>query len=372
MDYDFIVIGAGVVGLATAEILSRNNYRVLVIEKENRIGTGVSSRNSEVIHAGIYYPPGSLKSRLCIRGKELLYGWCKEKNVPHKNIGKYIIAVNTEELEKLEAIRFNASEAGMMDLYAVSKEEINKEEPYVYCTGGLFSPTTGIISAHGLMDSFKCSAVEKGADFLFNAKVKSFSKNSASDAYHVQIMDSSGELTEIEVASAINCAGLYSDQVAAILGVQNPDYKLKLVKGNYFRLKGNKDAFRHLIYPVPMPKLHGLGVHVTLDLNGGVRFGPDVEKEPLKEEKYFVDESRQAEFYNAVKAYFPSVQFDDLLPDMAGIRPRLAAERDFNDFIIRKESDCGLPGVINCVGIESPGLTASMAIAEYIFNRFIN
>lgn len=371
MDYDFLVIGAGVVGLAQAEILSRNNKRVLVIEKENRAGTGVSSRNSEVIHAGIYYPPGSLKSRLCIRGKELLYEWCRKKNVPYRNTGKYIIAADESEMEKLEGIKRNAAEAGMWDLNTVSKEQIKKEEPYVFSSGGLFSPTTGIISAHGLMDSLKCASEEKGADFLFNARVTAFSRNSSNSTFQAQIKDSSGEATEIEVGGVINSAGLYSDQVAELLGVKNPEYKLKFVKGNYFRLKGNKEVFRHLIYPVPMPKLHGLGVHVTLDLNGGVRFGPDVEKEPLKEEKYFVDESRQGEFFNAIKTYFPSVQFDDLYPDMAAIRPRLAADKDFNDFIIQEETVHGLPGVINLVGIESPGLTASMAIAEYVFSHFI-
>lgn len=370
MDYDFLVIGAGVVGLAQAEILSRNGRRVLVVEKENRIGTGVSSRNSEVIHAGIYYPPGSLKSRLCIRGKELLYDWCRKHNVPHKNTGKYIIAINENEMEKLEGVKRNAAEAGMWDLHTVSKEQIAREEPYVFSSGGLFSPTTGIISAHGLMDSLKCASEEKGADFLFNARVVSFSKNSSS-GYIAEIKDSSGEVTQIAIGGVINSAGLYSDQVAELLGVKDPEYRLKMVKGNYFRLKGKKEVFRHLIYPVPMPKLHGLGVHVTLDLNGGVRFGPDVEKEPMKEEKYFVDEGRQGEFFNAIKSYFPSVQFDDLYPDMAGIRPRLAADKDFNDFIIHEESAHGLPQVINLVGIESPGLTASMAIAEYVYNRFI-
>ncbi|MCU7496856.1 MAG: NAD(P)/FAD-dependent oxidoreductase [Ignavibacteria bacterium] len=370
MDYDFLVIGAGVVGLAQAEILSRNGKRVLVIEKEARIGTGVSSRNSEVIHAGIYYPKGSLKSRLCIRGKELIYDWCRKKNVPHRNVGKYIIAVDETEMEKLEQIRLNASEAGMGDLYTVSKKEIAKEEPYVFSSGGLFSPTTGIISAHGLMDSLKHASEERGCDYLFNSKLVAFSKNSSS-GYLAKIKDSSGEETEIEVGGVINSAGLYSDQVAELLGVKNADYRLKMVKGNYFRLRGKKEVFRHLIYPVPMPKLHGLGVHVTLDLNGGVRFGPDVEKEPLSEEKYFVDESRQGKFYNAIKAYFPSVRYDDIYPDMAGIRPRLASERDFNDFIINEESASALPQVINLVGIESPGLTASMAIAEYVYTRFI-
>ncbi|HEX2866210.1 MAG TPA: NAD(P)/FAD-dependent oxidoreductase [Ignavibacteriales bacterium] len=371
MDYDFLVIGAGVVGLAQAEILSRNGFRVLVIEKEGKIGTGVSSRNSEVIHAGIYYPPGSLKSRLCIRGKELLYDWCRRKNVAHKNTGKYIIAINESEMEKLETVKRNAAEAGMWDLHTVSKEEIKEEEPYVFSSGGLYSPTTGIISAHELMDSLKCASEEHGCDFLFNARVVAFSKNSSS-GYLAEIKDASGEITKIEVGGVINSAGLYSDQVAEVLGVKNPEYKLKMVKGNYFRLKGKGEVFRHLIYPVPMPKLHGLGVHVTLDLNGGVRFGPDVEKEPMTEEKYFVDETRQAEFYNAIKTYFPSLQFDDLYADMSGIRPRLASDKDFNDFIIREESAWGLPHVINLVGIESPGLTSSMAIAEYVYNHFIN
>ncbi|MCU7514233.1 MAG: NAD(P)/FAD-dependent oxidoreductase [Ignavibacteria bacterium] len=371
MDYDFLVIGAGVVGLAQAEILSRNNNRVLVIEKEGRIGTGVSSRNSEVIHAGIYYPPGSLKSRLCIRGKELLYDWCQRKSVAHSNIGKFIIAVNEEEMEKLESVKRNAAEAGMWDLHTVTKEEIKKEEPYVFSSGGLYSPTTGIISAHGLMDSLKCAAEEKGADFLFNAKLTAFSKNSSS-GYIAEIKDSTGELTKIEIGGVINAAGLYSDQVAELLGVNDPAYKLKMVKGNYFRLRGRKEVFRHLIYPVPMPKLHGLGVHVTLDLNGGVRFGPDVEKEPVKEEKYFVDESRKGDFFNAIKTYFPLLQYDDLYPDMSGIRPRLAMDRDFNDFIISEELSHGLPHVVNLVGIESPGLTASMAIAEYVYGRFIS
>lgn len=371
MDFDYLIIGAGVVGLAMAERLSRYNYRVLVIEKESRIGTGVSSRNSEVIHAGIYYPAGSLKSRLCIRGKQLLYEWSGKNSVPHERIGKYIIAVDEEELQKLHEIRNNASIAGMNDLYPVTAAEIKKEEPNVFCTGGLFSPTTGIVSAHGLMDSLKHRSEEKGADYLFNSKVTAVEKNSRSGGYIAEISEVSGETTKVEIPGIINCAGLYSDQVAKVLGTENDGYRLKFIKGNYFRLRGKRGIFNHLIYPVPMPKLHGLGVHVTIDLNGGIRFGPDVEKKALNEENYEVDASRQTDFYAAIRSYFPALNFDDLAPDMAGIRPRLAAERDFNDFIINEESKCGLPNIINCIGIESPGLTASLAVAEYVYCSFI-
>lgn len=372
MDFDYLIIGAGVVGLATAEYLSRNNRRVLVIEKESRIGTGVSSRNSEVIHAGIYYPKGSLKSRMCLRGKALLYDWCSKNRVAHLNLGKYIIATNQTELEKLHSIQKNACDAGLEELYIVTAEEIIKNEPHIFCTGGLYSPTTGIVSAHELMDSLKYKAESNGADFLFNSKLQHIDKNSHSDGYTLQITDSSKDVTEVEVGGVINCAGLYADQVAKILGIENEGYRQHFIKGNYFRLRGNKEVFRHLIYPVPMAKLHGLGVHVTIDLNKGVRFGPDVEKEPLKEENYDINESKKVDFYNAIKSYFPAIEPDDLMPDMTGIRPRLVADKEFNDFIINEESSCGLPNVINCIGIESPGLTSSLAIAEYVYNELIN
>lgn len=177
MDFDYLIIGAGVVGLATAEYLSRNNLSVLVIEKENRIGTGVSSRNSEVIHAGIYYPKDSLKSRLCLRGKTLLYEWCRNNHVSHLNLGKYIIATDKGELDKLQSIQANACEAGLEELYLVTKEEILKKEPYLNCVGGLFSPTTGIVSAHELMDSLKHKAEQNGVDFLFNSRLHKVEKN---------------------------------------------------------------------------------------------------------------------------------------------------------------------------------------------------
>lgn len=372
MDFDFLVIGAGVVGLATAEYFSRNNLRVLLIEKENKIGTGVSSRNSEVIHAGIYYPKDSLKSKLCLRGKALLYEWCRNNKVSHLKLGKFVIATNNDEFERLQTIQANALKSGLEELSLVSKEEILKEEPNIFCTGGLYSPTTGILSAHELMDSLFHKSLFYGADLLFNSSIQSVAKNSRSDGYLVQIKDSTSEVTEIEVGGIINCAGLYADQVADRIGIHKEEYKQKFIKGNYFRLKGKKEPFKHLIYPVPMPKLHGLGVHVTIDLNRGVRFGPDVEKDPLEKENYDVNESRKDDFFKAIKKYFPSINYDDLMPDMAGIRPRLAADKEFNDFIISEEGKYSFPNVINCIGIESPGLTSSLAIAEYIYNMILS
>jgi L-2-hydroxyglutarate oxidase LhgO len=372
LDFDVLIIGAGVIGLATAEIFSRNKYSVLVVEKENRIGTGVSSRNSEVIHAGIYYPKDSLKSVLCIKGKHLLYNWCEKNHVSCKKTGKYIIATNDEEFEKLEIIKKNASQAEMEDLYFVSADEIRKEEPDIFSVGGLFSPTSGIVSAHELMDSFKKISERNGANFLFLSRVKSIKKNSQSTGYYVEIIDSTNQALQIEVGIIINCAGLYADQVAKSLGAFNDSYNQKFDKGNYFKLTGHKFQFKHLIYPVPLPRLRGLGVHVTLSLNYDIKFGPDVETLPEKIEDYTVSENKKQDFYEAIKSYLPSIGMDDIIPEMAGIRPRLAANKEFNDFIINEETEKGYPDLINCIGIESPGLTASLAIAEHIYTKLLN
>ncbi len=369
MDFDALIIGAGVVGLAAAERISREGKSVLLVEKENRIGTGVSSRNSEVIHAGIYYPKGSLKSKLCLEGKHLIYEWCKKHNVNYSNTGKYIIAVTPEEIGKIESIKATAEDAGCTGLMLQTKEEIESTEPAISCYGGLLSPTSGIVSAHDLMDSFKAKAEEQGTDLLFNSKVEHAEKNSQSTGYFVNIKDSSGEVTQVEVGAIINCAGLYADEAAKTIGIDDEDYKQKFVKGNYFRLSGRRGLFKKLIYPVPMPKLHGLGIHITLSLDGTVKFGPDVEFLPENIEEYSVNESRKEDFYASIKKYFPSIKLEELEPEMTGIRPKLAADKNFNDFIINEESEKGFPRIVNCVGIESPGLTSSIAIAGLIYDK---
>jgi len=366
MDYEYLIIGGGAVGLAVAEHLSRTKHPVLLIEKENSIGTGVSSRNSEVIHAGIYYPKDSLKSLLCIRGKDLLYEWCSKHNINHRRTGKYIIAQNNDELEKLHSIKINAENAGMHELYPVTAQQITSEEKDISCTGGLYSPTSGIISVHELMDSLKHVSEQRGVDYVFHSRPEHVQKTS--EGYRVQIISDKGERTSVDVRYIINCAGLYCDKVSETIGILNEEYKIKFSKGNYFRLTGYNHSITHLIYPVPVPKLKGLGIHITLDLNNQVKFGPDIEAMSGNIEDYTVDENRWDSFYKAVKSYLPGICPENLTPEMAGIRPRLAAEKDFLDFIIKEESGAGYPGVINCIGIESPGLTASLAIAEYIKN----
>lgn len=364
MDYEYLVIGGGVVGLAVAQNLSGYKHSVLLIEKENRIGSGVSSRNSEVIHAGVYYPKNSLKSILCIRGNKLLYEWCEKHNVSFRRTGKFIIATNEEELKLLEKIKENAAQAGMTELFIRTGKEIMDLENDIQCTGGLYSPSTGIVSAHDLMNSLKTCAEQQNTDFVFCSRLHSVSKNIT--GYRVSIINDSGEISDVEVGSIINCAGLYCDKVAEKIGIHNDRYRIKFSKGNYFRLTGMNHSIKHLIYPVPVPKLKGLGIHITLDLNNQVKFGPDIEEMEDNIENYGVNESRISEFYKAVKTYFPAIREENLIPEMAGIRPRLAADDLFTDFIIKEENSAGFPGVINCIGIESPGLTASLAIAEYI------
>ncbi len=369
MDFDVLIIGGGVIGLAVAERFTRNKCKVLVIEKESKTGTGVSSRNSEVIHAGIYYPKDSLKSSLCLRGKQLLYEYCLQNKVGFNKTGKFIIATSKDDLLLLEKIKQNAAGAGLTELYLTSQQEIKNIEPDIFCYGGLYSPTSGILSAHELMDSLKQKTEASGGDFLYLSWVNHITKNSQSDGYFVEIQDSSGEVSEIQVNFIINCAGLYSDKVAGILGIKSDSYKIKFSKGNYFKLAKSKYRFGHLIYPVPLPKLQGLGVHVTIDLNSQIKFGPDVEKMNDNIEDYSIDENRKESFYYAIKKYLPEISLNDLVPDLAGIRPRLASNAEFNDFIINEESVKGFPGIVNCVGIESPGLTASLAIGELVFKK---
>jgi L-2-hydroxyglutarate oxidase LhgO len=370
MDYDAVIIGAGVVGLAIASKLSENKQRVVVVEKENREGTGISSRNSEVIHAGIYYEKNTLRSRLCLRGKTLLNQWCKRYNVTYNKIGKYVVACSGEEVEQLEKIRLKAFEAGMFELYFCTSDELNRVEPNVAAVEALYSPTSGIISAHEFMTSLKGHAVSLGCDFLFNSNILRQEQLTSSGGYRIEIFDGNADdIVELETERIINCAGLSSDIVAEILNVQDEKYKLKFVKGSYFRLNNSRGLFRHLIYPVPDSNSPWLGIHITLDLAGGLRLGPDSENMEFRIEDYSVDPSRADDFYEAVRRYFPGIRKENISPDMAGIRPRLVSSLIPRDFIIAEEKKRGLPGIINCIGIESPGLTASLAIAEYIWEN---
>jgi len=362
--FDIIIIGAGVVGLAIAQAVTAGNLRVALLEKNESFGRETSSRNSEVIHAGIYYPKGFLKSSLCLRGNALLYEWCARHEVAHRRIGKFIVATNDEECAELERIKLTAHDNGVATLDLVSAAKIRSAEPEVQAAGGLFSPATGIIDTHGLMKSFLGAAEAKGAIIACRAEVTG--------------IEFDGRTWELEINSGayrvgtrilINSAGLGADRIAQMAGIDidKAGYRLKPCKGNYFTANP-APRIHHLIYPVPLKNNVGLGIHATLDLAGRVRFGPDscyLASGNIGD--FTVDESLRHAFHESINKYLPGVSLDALSPDMSGIRPKVQGPGDpMMDFIIRDEGDRGMPGLINLIGIESPGLTASLAIGDYV------
>jgi len=356
------IIGAGVVGLAAAEAISSNYPQkdVLIFEKHEKFGQETSSRNSEVIHAGIYYPKDSLKSRLCIRGNKILYDFCREAGIKHKKCGKIIISTNEHEAEKIKSIYENAAANGVPELKLLTKEEVNSLEPEVFALNGIFSGSTGIVDSHGLMECLYQKARSNGGIFAFENEVKGVKRTK--EGYLIR---SNNE--EILSEIVINCAGLFSDKIAEMAGL-NIDllgYRLHYCKGDYFSISSSKGKMAHLVYPVPHEKGYGLGVHATIDLAGSIRLGPDAHY--IKTINYEVDGGKRGEFYNAARKYLPWLKEEALAPDMAGIRPKLQAEDEgFRDFVINEESSNGLPGFINMIGIESPGLTSALAIGKYV------
>jgi L-2-hydroxyglutarate oxidase LhgO len=367
MDYEVVVVGAGVVGLACAAALAARGRRVLVLERHAQIGMETSSRNSEVIHAGIYYPQGSLKATLCVEGNQRLYALCREFDLPHNQCGKLIVATSEAELAALAEIHARAAANGV-PLTRKTAAETAAMEPHVVAVGALWSPTTGIIDSHALMRLFRQQAVSDGADLalcttLTGAEVMA-------GGYRLAVTDADGERVMIETAAVVNAAGLDADRVAATVGldVVAADYQLHYCRGVYFRLAAkHRGRIRHLIYPVPTPHTVGLGIHVTLDLAGDIRLGPDVEYLSEHRQDYTVDESRRAAFFTAVSHYVRGIDEADLTPDQAGIRPKLQGPgQPVRDFVIAEESARGFPGWVNLIGIESPGLTCSPVIAARV------
>jgi L-2-hydroxyglutarate oxidase LhgO len=357
---DCVVIGAGVVGLAVARALARAGREVIVLEAVNSIGTGTSSRNSEVIHAGIYYPQGSLKARLCVAGKHALYEYCAIHKVPHRRCGKLIVATQESEIDTLQGIRRKAAANGVDDLQLLTREQVSQLEPALNCVAALISPGTGIIDSHALMLALQGDAETAGATIAFNSPV--LGGEARADGIVLEVGGS--EPGRWLVKSVVNCAGLHAQRVAASLQGFPVEHvpPTFYAKGNYFTLSG-RAKFSHLIYPVPEPG--GLGVHLTLDLNGQARFGPDVEW--ITELHYPVDALRGEKFYAEVRKYWPGLADGALRPDYAGIRPKLGgADEAAHDFRIEGSATHGVPGLINLFGIESPGLTASLAIADHV------
>ncbi len=353
MDIPVIVIGAGAVGLSCAYALS-GRTEVYVLEKEKSIGTGISSRNSEVIHAGLYYNPGSLKAVLCIRGMELLYQFLNQNGLPYRQCGKFIVSVNADEDEKLEALRINALKCGADNISYADKQLLNEKN--IKCTSALLSRNTGIFSAHDYMNRLAYHIRENGSEIVLNSTVVNIER--INGGFSVSIKDAEGAVTEITSNAVVNAAGLGS---FAISEMMNRHYALHLAKGNYFSVFTEKpENLNELVYPVPTKD--ALGIHLTFDLSGRMKLGPDAYF--TDNEDYTVDKSRKDEFYKSASSFLPWIKYDDIEPDMAGMRPKLQGPGEgFTDFVIEN-----LNGFINLVGIESPGLTASLAIGEYVLS----
>ena len=361
--FDTVVIGAGVVGLAIAREAALAGGSVLVLESTDRFGAGNSSRNSEVIHSGIYYPPGSLKARFCARGRSLLYGYCEERSIPFRRCGKLIVATDASQMDALEGLAFRARENGIVDVRQISAVQAAEIEPDLVCYGALESPSTGIIDSHALMSSLLADGEAAGALIAYRSPVNE--GTITRDGIALSIGGYAN--TEILARRVFNAAGLGAIRVAAaIQGVRPTSIPtLRLAKGNYFKLLG-RTPFSRLIYPVP--ERDGLGVHLTLDLNGRARFGPDVEW--VDSERYDVDPSRAESFYAAIRAYWPALPDHSLAPDYSGIRPKLEMSSGGSmDFVVQGAAEHGVPGLVNLFGIESPGLTSCLAIAEFAVGR---
>jgi L-2-hydroxyglutarate oxidase LhgO len=356
-----VVIGAGVVGLAIARALAMRGRETLVLEAADAIGTGTSSRNSEVIHAGIYYTPGSAKATLCVAGKHLLYAYCEARGVAYRRCGKLIVAADQEQVQALHRIEATARANGVPDLQWLSAAEAKAMEPALSCAAALLSPSTGIIDSHGLMLAMQGDLEDAGGTVALRAPVRR--GHCARGAIH---LEAGGKDDGVEVSArvVINSAGLHAQELARrIDGIPTASIPPSVyAKGCYYVLQG-KSPFRRLIYPIPIPG--GLGVHLTLDLAGQARFGPDVEW--VEKLDYTVDPARADRFYGVIRSYWPDLPDGALRPGYAGIRPQLRHPGGPGvDFLIQGPETHGVPGLVNLYGIESPGLTASLAIAERV------
>jgi len=355
---DAVVIGAGLVGLAVARALALAGREVVILEAEDAIGTHTSSRNSEVIHAGIYYPKGSLKARACVEGRQRLYAYCAARGVPHRRCGKLIVATDAAQLGELEAIRQKAHANGVADVVRISVQEVRAMEPELTCVAALHSPSTGIIDSHALMLACLGDAQNAGAVLALRSRLDKAVVRRNGIELHVAGAE------PVLAAKLVNSAGLTAPSVARRI----EGYPAHLVppefyaKGNYYTL-ARRAPFSRLVYPVPEPG--GLGVHVTLDLGGRARFGPDVEW--VEKIDYTVDPRRAERFYAAIRRYWPGLPEGALEPGYAGIRPKISGRGEpAADFVVQGPRAHGVPGLVQMYAIESPGLTASLALADHV------
>jgi L-2-hydroxyglutarate oxidase LhgO len=356
---DAVVIGAGVVGLAVARALALEGREVMVLEQENLIGSGTSSRNSEVIHAGIYYPQGSLKAALCVQGKEMLYAYCGERGLPHRRCGKLIVATSDEQVAQLDTILAKARVNGVTDLVKLGAQEAKALEPALHCVAALLSPGTGIVDSHAFMLSLQGDLENAGGLVALGSKVSS--AQCSADGILIRTDDGA----ELMASTVVNAAGLHAPAVAArfegLPAARVP--RARYAKGNYFTLSG-RSPFSRLIYPVP--EAAGLGVHLTIDLGGQAKFGPDVQWVDSPDD-LVVDPARGDAFYAEVRKYWPGLADGALQAGYAGIRPKISGPGEVAaDFVIQGPGEHGVPGLVNLFGIESPGLTSALAIGERV------
>lgn len=362
-EIDCLIVGAGVVGLAIAKRLAESGLQVVVVDAETAVGTHTSSRNSEVLHAGIYYPKGSLKAALCVEGRRMLVDYCRSKGVAHRLCGKLIVASEESQIPALESIRLAAQANGVADIAPTTKAAAQAMEPSLRVVEALHSPSTGIIDSHGLMQALRWDA--EASDGVVALETPFLHAEIASDGFVVRLGGS--DPMTLKARRLVNSAGLYASEVARrIAGL--PDATIpptRYARGCYFVLSG-RSPFTRLIYPIPEPG--GLGTHLTLDLGGGARFGPDVEW--IDTIDYRLDLSRADRFYGAIRAYWPGLPDDALLPGYTGIRPKLSAPGEpAADFRIDGPLASGIAGLVNLFGIESPGLTSCLAIADRVFEE---
>ncbi|WP_334128675.1 NAD(P)/FAD-dependent oxidoreductase [Sneathiella sp.] len=363
VDVENIVIGAGVIGLAIARALATAGREVLILERHRHFGEETSSRNSEVIHAGIYYPKDSLKARLCVAGKKLLYEYCQSRHIPRQRCGKLIVATEDAEVAPLVDISRRAAANGVVDLIPLSAAEAMRLEPALFCKAALLSPSTGIIDSHQLMLSYVGEIEDHGGQIAFATAFERAAPTR--DGFEIR---AGGET--IRCRNLINSAGLHAQEVAANIHGLAPDLipPRDIVKGSYFTMT-KRSPFSRLIYP--MPRTASLGIHVTIDLAGQIRFGPD--QQWVDQLDYAVDGSRAESFYEAIRRYFPALPDGSLIPAYSGIRPKLKTQEGVSgDFCILDESAHRLPGLVNLFGMESPGLTSSLAIGAHVLDILRN
>lgn len=359
---DCVVIGAGVVGLACARALARAGREVIILERETAFGTGISARNSEVIHAGLYYAPGSLKARLCVAGRDLLYAYCAQRGIGHARCGKLLVAPHPEQVAALQAIHHRAVHNGVTDLVWLDRKGVNSCEPALDAHAALLSPSTGIVDSHGLMLALLGEAENHGAMLALASPVHGGRIDDKGIV--LQVGDAASGQTELRARCVVNAAGLDAVTLAGrIEGVPAAALpQARYARGVYFSYRG-RAPFSRLIYPIPEPG--GLGVHLTLDLGGQAKFGPDVEW--IEHPDYTVDPARAERFARAIRSWWPALEADRLEPGYAGVRPKIVGPGEADaDFRIDGPARHGIPGLIQLFGIESPGLTAAIAIGDHV------